>query len=242
MSNFRFQQYTLLGSGRVARHLNFYLKSLRLPFVTWSRASSAEALPAAIEHSSHVLIAVSDSAIEDLVAPLRGSGRVLVHFSGALTVAGAFAAHPLMTFGPELHDEKWYRQIPFVIDPGADFSSLLPGFPNRSVVLSPELRCMYHALCSLAGNSTHLLWSKIGAEFAHLGLSPDLLRPYLHQVVDDSLALGTSTFTGPVARGDWSVVRGHLRSLAQRADLLDAYQGFLRMARASGVAVPKEVL
>lgn len=236
-----FRQFTLLGSGRLARHLSFYLESLNLPFVTWSRASDPlrRELLVAAENSSHILLAVSDSAVEEVAAPLRGSGRVLVHFSGAMSVPEVFSAHPLMTFGSELRSLDWYRKIPFVVEPKVEFSSLLPGLPNPSFSLSRENKALYHALCALAGNSVHLLWQKISVEFARIGLDPAILRPYLHEVVENFSR--EENFTGPVARGDWTVVREHLRALACRDDLLKSYRGFLHLARNAGVALPKDL-
>lgn len=254
MSQTEFRQFSLLGSGRLARHLKHYFTLLGLPFATWSRADDPDwsELKAAVEQSSHVLLAVADSAIGELAGPLRGTDRVLVHFSGALTVPGVTGAHPLMTFGEELRELDWYRRIPFVVDAPASLSQLLPGLPNPSLSLTPENKSLYHALCVLAGNSTYLLWRKIASEMANLGLPQSILEPYLHQVVDNALASSATSpvevpsprdpnFTGPVAREDWQIVRGHIRSLARRADLLDAYSAFLRLARSAGVEMPKDL-
>lgn len=249
-----FRQFSLLGSGRLARHLQHYLKLLGLPFVTWSRIEDPDwsDLHGAVENSSHVLLAVSDSAIADVAGPLRGSHRRLVHFSGAMTVPGVAAAHPLMTFGEGLQDLEWYRAIPFVVDAGTAFGDLLPGLPNPSVTLSADQKTLYHALCALAGNSTYLLWRKIGSEFETLGLPREMLKPYLHQVVENSLSEQAldqpevpsprdPNFTGPVAREDWQVVRGHIRALARSSDLRQAYESFLRLARSTGIELPKDL-
>ncbi|NJM10367.1 MAG: DUF2520 domain-containing protein [Bdellovibrionaceae bacterium] len=113
-----------------------------------------------------------------------------------------FAAHPLMTFGAGLQAPEWYRAIPFVVDKGVDMVDILPGFPNGTFALAPEQRALYHALCTLAGNSTFFLWQKIAHEFRHsLGLPGDLLAPFLHQVVANALQPEAARMaTGPVAR------------------------------------------
>ena len=246
-----FSQYALLGSGRLARHLQFYLKSLNLPVVLWSRDgdprfnSFADLDPNArllrvIENSSHILLAVSDRALTEF-ADLGGKSRTRVHFSGAARLNGVLAAHPLMTFGDQLEDLAWYPQIPFVIDEGETFSEVLPFLPNPNYALAPEQRPLYHALCSLAGNSTFLLWKQIGDEFEKtLGLPRALLSPYLHQVVANSSSYSEKNFTGPVARGDWSTVKAHLQSLGAKPDLKRAYEGYLNSAQDVGIAVPDE--
>ena len=248
-----FKSYALLGSGRVAWHFQFYLKSLNLPFVTWSRnadpafnsfadLSSTDRLQRTIGESSHILFAVRDDALADLSSECKDSGKTLVHFSGAVNIEGVAAAHPLMTFGPQLEELDWYRRIPFVLSEGAQFENILPGLANKSWHVATEQRALYHALCSLAGNATHLLWSNIGDEFEKtLHLPRQLLSPFLHQVVTNLGRPGG--FTGPVARGDWQTVGKHLRALDLSPSALQtAYRAYLKLADTEGHQIPTEML
>lgn len=247
--------YVLIGSGRLAGHLQHYFKFLNLPVRFWSRNGAAQfnseseldpakRLDATLNGSSHVLFAVKDEAIHSLTQPLHESGKVLVHFSGALQLPGVFAAHPLMTFGPRLEDESWYRKIPFVIDEGLDFSKLLPGLPNPHWSLSANHRPYYHALCSLAANFSYLLWQQIGNEFEKtLGLPRSLTSALLHQVVENSAENKNGGFTGPVARGDWQVVSNHLTALNhEHPELLAAYRNYLSLAQRTGHSIPEDML
>ena len=247
-------QYAILGSGRLARHLAFYLQSLGLPFVRWSRnhdplfnsvaeLDPRERLEKTLANATHVLLTVSDQAIEEVARAARRLGTTQVHFSGALSLPSIASAHPLMTFGNRLESGEWYRQIPFLIEQGTSFAEILPGLPNSSYELPVGAKSYYHALCSLAGNSTFMLWRRIGDQFENeLGLPRDLLRPFLHQVVANSSLSGDRNFTGPVARGDWHVVRGHLQSLHGRPEMLRAYKSYLVMAESSGIDLPKDLI
>jgi len=242
MKTQNFTSYALLGSGRVARHFRFYLDNLDLPCRFWSRQENDAAdLKNVIEESSHILFAVSDSALEDLIAPWRDSEKVLVHFSGALRIPGSYSAHPLMTFGPELEAPEWYWSIPFVLDEGVTLHDVLPGLANPYLSLSPEQRPLYHALVSLAGNSTFLLWQDIGHEMSRLGLPPSVLAPFLHQVVKNATDLSKDGFTGPVARGDWTTVARHAQALKD-SGLEASYKAYLRMARSKGYDIPEDML
>lgn len=247
------KSYALLGSGRVARHFQFYLRSLNLPVTTWSRngdpafnsfadLSSAERLQKTIGESSHILLAVRDDALADLSSQCKSPGKTLVHFSGAVNIEGVAAAHPLMTFGSQLEELDWYRKIPFVLNEGDEFENILPGLPNKSWHVAPEQRALYHALCSLAGNATYLLWSNIGDEFEKtLRLPRQLLSPFLHQVVTNLGQPGG--FTGPVARGDWQTVGKHLRALDLTPPALQkAYRDYLKLADLDGHQIPMEML
>jgi hypothetical protein len=255
MTRTNFKSYALLGSGRVAKHFQFYLKSLNLPVQFWSRNGDPQfnslkdlnpntRLEKVIAQSSHLLFAVRDEALAELTRAAVTHGKTLVHFSGAVHLDGVFAAHPLMTFGPNLESPPWYRQIPFVHDAGVDFAEILPGVPNPSWPLSKERRALYHALCSLAGNSSFLLWQNIGNRFEReLGLPRALLSPLLHQVVENAAQNQAGGFTGPVARGDWQTVGQHLTALKNlHPDLLKVYHSYLALAQDTGHVVPEEMI
>jgi predicted short-subunit dehydrogenase-like oxidoreductase (DUF2520 family) len=247
--------FAILGSGRLARHFSFYLSSLDLKPALWSRnqdplfntrteLNNWERLRLTLQPVSHVLLAVNDDSIAPLasqVTQMCGPKR-LVHFSGARSIPGVGAAHPLMTFGENLETPDWYLQIPFAIDQGSKFADLLPGLPNAHYEIPAGQRPLYHALCSLAGNSTFMLWQKIGEQLeTKLGLPRELLRPFLHQVVMNSSLSGEKNFTGPVARGDWTTVRGHLASLEGQPELLGAYRSYLQMAHREGFDLPEDL-
>lgn len=252
--------YALLGSGRLARHFGFYLKTLGLPLKTWSRNgdpffnSFADLEPAVrlertVAEASHVLLAIKDSALSEWAKILHAQypGKKIVHFSGSLALREAVGAHPLMTFGERLETLEWYQTIPFLLDKGHAFGDVLPGLQNPHFPIDPTEKNLYHALCALAGNSTYLLWNKIGEPFeSELGLPRSLLAPFLHQVVVNSSLNGKTSgeknFTGPVARGDWAVVRSHLEALKGHPELQHAYQSYLSLCKDSGWPVPKELL
>lgn len=235
-------KYALIGSGKVARHLEFYLQALNLNFESWNRRSGLPIDPV-LADATHVLLAVSDPSIPQLAA-LTKPDQIVVHFSGASVIENVFAAHPLMTFGGELQTLEWYKAIPFVIDKGVSFAHILPGFPNKSFGLDKEKRPLYHALCALAGNSAFLLWLQVGAQFElQLDLPKELLEPFLQQVVSNAFsASAEGKFTGPVARQDWPVVRKHLSVLKDFPALKETYQNFIKQAAKNGIAVPKELL
>lgn len=241
-----FTSYALLGSGRLAQHLRFYMQSLKLPFQTWSRRENDEdALDLVLSSASHVLVALKDEVLERYCERIRPD-QTGVHFSGALCLSHAYSAHPLMSFGAHLETEDWYRQIPFVLsrEEGLPFTQLLPGFPNPHYTLLNEQRRKYHALCSLAGNFSYLLWENIGQIFdRELKLPRQILKPYLQSVVSNATTRDSAlkNFTGPVARQDWNVVQAHLRSLAPHPSLLNCYREYLALARNSGHQIPEEI-
>lgn len=224
--------YLIIGDGRLARHLRTYLSFLNLPHDQWCRSTQdARALTVLSERASHVLIAISDSAIDPfLVAHPDLLRRACVHFSGAFVHSSVASAHPLMTFGPELYSIEAYRSVPFVFERGrGSMATLLPGLPNASFELDPWQKPLYHALCSMSGNFTTLLWEKAFASFSReLGLPQAILHPFLMQTMRNLLdsALGESVLTGALARGDSRTIEKHLAALG--ADpYADVYRAFV---------------
>lgn len=220
----------LIGNGRLARHLAHWLALEGIEHRRWSRAEarvSGLTLSAAASDASMSLLAVSDGAIAGLVAELRAEHprKPVFHFSGALSLAGAAALHPLMTFGPELYPLETYRAISFVCDPGRSPREL--GLPNSAYDLDPAARPYYHALCVMAGNFPQILWRRAWEALpAELGVPPQALAPFLRQSLENFLAHPAAALTGPLARGDRSTIEANLQSLAG-TPLAGVYQSFV---------------
>lgn len=206
--------YLIVGDGRVARHMAHYLGLLGLTFSQWRRADGVAALPPLLGPASHILLAITDSAIEPFVRDhLQGCAAVKIHFSGALETPLAVGAHPLSTFNTSLYDLATYRSIPFVTDEDAP-ADLLPGLPNPCLPLKHGQKAKYHAMCVLAGNFSCLLWQKFFAALpAEFGLPPETGHAYLRQLTENLLTDPAAAFTGPLARGDVETIRKNLAAL-----------------------------
>jgi len=154
--------YLLVGGGRVARHFRHYLDLEAIHCTTGIRGEGARALQERASKADRVLLLIDDAAIESFHASHDFlEDKVCIHFSGAVCSQAIFGTHPLMPFAGSLYDLGTYRSIPFVIDKGrGTFADLLPGFRNPSFGLDVRNKAIYHALCSMAGNFTALLWEK----------------------------------------------------------------------------------
>jgi len=206
--------YLLVGNGRLSRHLQHYFDLESIPWRRWDRT-----LPMPVEgtvrDSRAVLLLISDDAIEGFLAQhARPADPPWIHCSGSVVTPLATGVHPLMTFGDELYDIDTYRRIPFVCDRGAEpFPVLFPDLVNPYFSMESEARPLYHAVCSMAGNFTTLLWSKAFEDFEEdLGLPREVLYPYLDRV-SANLKSSSSPLTGPLLRGDRRTVEHHVAAL-----------------------------
>jgi len=209
--------FLLIGNGRVARHFQHYFHLLKLSFTTWHRGESLLALANKAKQASHILLLVSDAAIDTVIQHhLSETSAILIHFSGSLVSEKAYGAHPLLGFNQHLYSLEDYLTIPFVIDDDAPaFDDLLPGLPNPHVRLKKSLKAKYHALCVSAGNFSCLLWQKLFTSFENeLGLPHHIAHAYLKQNTQNLLTHFQTALTGPLVRGDTITINTNLAAFA----------------------------
>ena len=217
-------QFLLIGSGRVARHFSFYFESLGLSFRNWDRRQDKLSLDQLIEKSTHVLLLISDQSIADFYTThLKGKGKKVCHFSGALSVPEIAGAHPLMTFGDDIYPEEFYRQLRFVISSADSLNEILPGLPNSFTVIPESQRALYHSLCVLGGNFSAVLLQKMILEFKEMGIPKEASRLFIEQTVANIFTDPERALTGPIPRRDAGTVQKNIDSLNQ-----DPYQKIYR--------------
>ena len=222
--------FLFIGNGRVSRHLRRYFGALNLAFRVWTRASE-QPLRNALPGCSHVLLAISDDAIQPFLEE-HGElleGLTLIHFSGSLSlpplrdsqarssvppVGGLWGAHPLMTFPNHLYPLAEYASIPFIVDADApDFARLLPGVPNPCHRLDRRHKSLYHALCVLSGNFTTILWNRFFQTLEEqFGIPREAGLPYLRRIALN-LEEADNPLTGPLARRDFGTIERNLQAL-----------------------------
>jgi len=207
--------YLVIGRGRLSRHVQHYLALEAVEFEHWDRTSEVS-LEHALAGVRTALLLISDDAVESVLDRYaRQQPPLWVHCSGCVTTPLAESAHPLMLFGEELYDIDTYRRVPFITESGRrPFSDLFPELRNPHATVEPDLKPIYHALCSLGGNFTTMLWQKVFAESeATLGVDRTMFFPYLEQVARN-LTTCKTPLTGPLVRGDDKTVEHHLRALS----------------------------
>ncbi|HVY53831.1 MAG TPA: DUF2520 domain-containing protein, partial [Gammaproteobacteria bacterium] len=126
--------YLIIGSGRMATHMQRYFDLLHLSYLTWSRKKNTSSeLHLLAQQSERVLLLIKDDVIANFIAEYGFlKDKILIHFSGNLLLEGVYSAHPLMTFIPEAYDLATYQIIPYILEENApDFNQLLPGLPNH---------------------------------------------------------------------------------------------------------------
>ena len=171
-----------------------------------------------------VLLCVPDSAIAEVARSIQ-PGPWVAHVSGATPLAALdpherrFGLHPLQTFtrsrGPEQLDGAWAA-----VTAESGEAEEIGFFLARTLGLEPfaladERRVLYHAGAAIASNYVVTLRHVAGSLLEAAGAPPEALDPLIRRTVENDFEL-----TGPISRGDWSVLDRHLEAIrAERPDL-----------------------
>lgn len=221
---------------------------------------TAEVLPVdeVAARSSLLLLAVPDDAVADLIAGLASGGhlqpgQLVAHVSGAHGVevlrpaaeAGALpmALHPAMTFTGRDEDLDRLEGVSFgvtsdeVLRPVAE--ALVVEMGGEPEFIPEEQRALYHAALSHGANHMTTLINEAMSLLQASGVvHPErMLAPLLSASLDNTLRLGDSALTGPIARGDAGTVAAHLNALRQSApDSVAAYRSLARRTADRAIA------
>ncbi len=242
--------YAIVGGGRLARHFSHYFHLLGIRHSCWTRdrnsqlntsalQNAGKRLKATIADADRVLLLVSDNAIASVLKqyPFLHE-KTLIHCSGALSFPGIAGAHPLMTFADDLYALETYQSVPFMLESGHDFDTLLPGLQNPHFPIEVEDKARYHALCVMTGNFAQMLWKGVSGRFeAKLGLPGTSLQPYLKQVLENFVQAPASALTGPHSRNDTQTIERNMRSL-DGDPLQDLYAAFTEFYKTEAARSP----
>jgi hypothetical protein len=226
----------LVGQGKLARHLSYYLTKQNIPFKHWptSRNLADPVLKSQLSQVNAVWILVSDRAIAEVSRQIKELAPVLpqIHSSAATDVPGVLTLHPLQTFGPDLYPLATYQTVPFTFvreewkNESALLDAVRAAFPNPVFEIEGSKRALYHAYCVMMANFPQLLWSAVDQD-AQKTLHADraLFAPILKQATENFIQQGATALTGPLVRGDLATIEKHKTAL-QGSPLHELYESF----------------
>ena len=218
-------------------------------------------IPPILSESDAVLIAVRDDRIPEVAARLVREGRlrpgqILLHTSGANPARTILAAavphvravgtlHPLVSFADARVAVAGLHEVAFGIEGDeparAVAGRIVRALGARAVILEAENLPLYHAGAVIASNYVVAMADTARSLLVKAGVPADqalpVLIPLLASVVQNLAQVGLpGALTGPVERGDVTVVERHLGTLAARApELVELYRlvgrDVLRLAR-----------
>lgn len=217
-------------------------------------------VPALVERSEMLLLAVPDDQLAQLAAGIAATGmmpggQLVLHTSGRygaevlapLARAGSavLALHPAMTFTGTRADLARLIGCPMGITAAPELlpvaAALAVEMGGEAVVIAEGDRPLYHAGLAHAANHLVVLVDQARETLSRLGIEDPgaYLRPLLEAALDESLRHGAKALTGPVVRGDAGTVEAHLAALTdldatgapgEDGDVADTYRALASAA------------
>jgi len=196
------------------------------------------ALPDVIKDADMILVAVPDSAIEQVASlaqaeELYAPQQVWVHCSGRLTstalsplatfVKGVGSMHPAYVFPP-----KTLTEIPsdvfFAVEGDESAVAMIEArvkeLGGHVVMVPPAARTAYHAAMVMASNYMVTLLASAREILKSIGVDEDLIAPLLFTLslsaISRAKLLGIGgSLCGPIRRGDMGAVEDHVHALSE---------------------------
>lgn len=233
-------------------------------FIGMGRASSAIGSSCFAAHA--ILLSVPDSALQHVsqnlaqygAADLRG--KAVLHTSGALGSGvlkalkdcGAYVGsmHPLQTFTGVGVPSLEGRIFAIEGDKGAlrVARQMVRAMGGLAVQIEVSAKATYHAAAALAAGHMLAVEEAATRVLMSIGMKRrEALRgllPLTRQVLENFERVGPrSAWTGPLARGDYSVVEAHLEALRKFPEECSAaYEALNRLAARVLAADPEKLL
>ncbi|MGG5577387.1 Rossmann-like and DUF2520 domain-containing protein [Myroides sp. C15-4] len=225
---------TILGSGKVAHHLIANIldsDQLHLQQIYARNTNSVTDLVpesivvhdmAQLQPADIFIIAVSDSAIEEVSASIPLANQFVVHTSGtipmsALKLERRGVLYMLQSFTKE--KEVDFTSIPFCIEANhkEDFQLLeriAVSFSERVYKISSEQRKAIHLAAVFVNNFTNHMFT-LGEEVCKEHQVPfEILKPLIAETANKIMELSpVEAQTGPASRGDQNTINQHLTLL-----------------------------
>ena len=199
------------------------------------------------------LLTTSDAALAPVAARLAGAlggwkGKVALHTCGSLPAsvlaplrqegAAVGSLHPFQTIPSPTEGLRNLRHCFWAIEGDSAARGLatrwVKALDGTAITVPPEKKILYHAAAFLVCPTEITLLERSTFLLRQCGIPAKIARSMLARFVAETVSnfdkLGPrGALTGPAARGDWAILRGHLRALKRAApDILPLYKPLLR--------------
>lgn len=232
-----------------SKKINNIKETISFKFELFSDISEINIIP------SIIIIAVNDTSIENVAEKLsdildkRLEGVYVFHLSGSLPLkllssckdkgADIFTMHPYQTFYGD--DSTALDNAIWAVEKGdVDLNiinNIVSDLGGDYEIFTPETlknKNLYHLSAVLASNYLilSLSFAKRIAEIS--GINPaKFLPPILKQTINNFINYGLNNklpLTGPIARGDFEIIRKHISALENKPELLEIYANMTKSA------------
>jgi predicted short-subunit dehydrogenase-like oxidoreductase (DUF2520 family) len=214
----------IIGSGRASWAFASTWRRIGWPLTgIATRGAPIEDLAA---NSDLILVAVSDRAIEEVVATIPETNAIIFHPSGTLpALRGGFSLHPLKSLPPA--GEPSDLEGTLLVFEGAHreiAEQIVNAAGARFAEIAPDAKIRYHAGAVFGSNYIAALLD-IAEELIGIDGAREDIAALARSAIDNwSAHTDARRFTGPAARGDNAVMQRHVDALRDSPELAEIYR------------------
>lgn len=240
--------FAILGAGNLAVNLGMNLKrqGFEIKQVYSRTMDSARGLaekldagytidPGEIREADIYVVALSDSAVAQILSRVHFNNRLVIHCSGSLPMSvlkdhsaniGVF--YPLQTFSKQKILD--FRNIPVFIEANSvqneNMLIKLAGKLTDSVhVMNSADRIFLHISAVFSCNFVNHLFTISSEILKTRGIAFNILRPLIQETSEKVQGFEPrDSQTGPAVRSDMNVINSHLEELRQFPEYADMYR------------------
>ena len=181
------------------------------------------------------ILAVSDSAIPDVVSHLKCGNRLVVHTSGSvgMNVLTSASTRYGVIYPPQTFTTRRllnFRLVPLCIEASSEeVHALLISFAGslseRVYSINSEQRKILHMAAVFANNFTNFMYVIAQDLLQENKMDFGMLEPIIRLTAERASSGNAAEMqTGPAARGDKDTMREHLELLSSHPDYKEIYE------------------
>lgn len=168
-----------------------------------------------------VVVAVPDGAIAGVARSVTPRSAVLVHLSGATTLAHLApharraSVHPLVSLpDAETGAERLLAGATFAVAGDPMANRVVTALGGTAIEVPDERRAVYHAAASVGANHLVALCAQVERLAAAAQVPVGAYWELMARTLDNVRAVGAAmALTGPAARGDTATLAAHLAAI-----------------------------
>jgi predicted short-subunit dehydrogenase-like oxidoreductase (DUF2520 family) len=214
----------IIGNGRAAWAFASTWRRIGWPLT--GIATRGEPIDELAATSDLILVAVSDRAIEEVVAAIPQTNAIIIHPSGALpALRGGFSLHPLKSLPPVGEPSDLEGTLLVFEGSHRDVAQAIATAAGaRFAEIAAEAKIRYHAGAVFGSNYVAALLD-IAEELIGIDGARDDIAALARSAIDNWVAhTDGRRFTGPASRGDDAVMQRHEAALRDSPELAEIYR------------------
>jgi len=213
--------FRIVGAGRAGRSFKSALRHRGAKVEGPLRRN--DPLDGVAKNADVVLLAVPDSAIDEVARQIDPGDAVVVHLSGATSLAALSphqkrgSLHPLASLpNPVLGAERLLDQATFAVAGDSVVHDIVELLGGSAIEISEDQRALYHAAAAVASNHVVALCGQVHRLARLLNVDPTPFTTLMSTSLDNAIATEPrSALTGPASRGDHTTIDSHLAALPE---------------------------